>query len=390
MTTGGTGNSTFDVIIIGAGSVGVPTALFLSEAGVKTLVIDQYASVGQGANKSAIGGIRATHSDTAKIRIGLKSLDIFSRWRDRYGDNIEWARGGYTFVAYQEREETILKNLLEIQQSYGLNISWLDRDALREAVPDLNPRGLRGGTLSPDDGNASPLLALHAFYKHARARGAEFRFKESVREILIENGRVRGVTTDQGKYEAPFVVNAAGAQASAVAALAGVEVPVTPDSHEAGITEPVAPFLNPMVVDIRPAPGSANFYFYQHHTGQIVFCITPDPPLVGTDRRETSVFLPMISRRMVDLMPRLRHLKVRRTWRGLYPMSPDGTPIVGKTENLEGHILAVGMCGQGFMLGPGLATYLVKLIRDELDDEDREVFEALSPHREFGGVEKLR
>ena len=386
-----TGKDThFDVIIVGAGSVGTPTAFFLSDAGIRTLVLDQYASPGQGANKAAIGGVRATHSDTAKIRIGLRSLDIFRTWKATHGDDIEWAEGGYTFVAYGEREETILKNLLTIQQSHGLNIDWRDGPALREIVPDLEPDGLRGGTLSPEDGSVSPLLALHAFYHHARARGAEFRFKETVTAIPVVRGKITGVRTDRGTYHAPVVINAAGAHAAQVAGLAGVEAPVAPDAHEAGITEPVARFLTPMVVDIRPEKGSANFYFYQHHTGQIVFCITPDPPIVGTDRRETSTFLPMVARRMVQLMPRLRHLKVRRTWRGLYPMTPDGAPIVGRSREVEGYIHAVGMCGQGLMLGPGLATYLVKVVQDDLDDSDREVLDCLSPYRVFAGTEKLK
>jgi sarcosine oxidase subunit beta len=145
-----------------------------------------------------------------------------------------------------------------------------------------------------------------------------------------------------------------------------------------------------MIVDIRPAEGSANYYFYQHRTGQVIFCITPDPPIVGTDRRETSQFLPMISRRMVGVMPKLKNIKVRRTWRGLYPMTPDGSPIVGKTEEVEGYLLAVGMCGQGFMLGPGLATLLVRLVKDELTEDDREVLEKFSPGREFSGMEKLK
>ena len=386
-------NGNYDVIVIGAGSVGTPAACFLSRAGLKTLVIDRYPSVGQGANKAAIGGIRATHSDPAKIRIGLKSIEIFSTWQETHGDNLEWHTGGYTFAAYREREEKILKGLLEVQQAYGLNIQWLDREDLLEAVPDLNPDGLLGGTLSPEDGNASPLLSLHAFYRHAVDRGATFRFMERVTDIPVENGRVLGVKTDRGTYGAPVVLNTAGAQATEISRLVGLDTPVLPDSHEAGVTEAVARFLEPMVVDIRPTEGSANFYFYQHHTGQVIFCITPEPPILGTDRRETSVFLPMVSRRMVDIMPRLKNIKVRRTWRGLYPMSPDGTPIVGKMKEVEGFVQAVGMCGQGYMLGPGLATYLVKLIQDGMDnmsDEDREVFEVLSPYRDFGGVEKLK
>ncbi len=381
---------TYDVIIIGAGSVGTPAAFYLSQAGLRTLVLDRLPSVGQGSNKAAIGGIRATHSDPAKIRLCLRSIEIISTWKEQYGDEIEWYKGGYSFVAYREREEKILKELLSIQQTYGLNIRWLDKEDLLEVIPDLNPEGLIGGTFSPDDGHASPLLTIHAFYRHARERGAEFHFSENVGGLLIRGGRVCGVRTDRGEYGAEVVINAAGAWAAEVAGWAGLEVPVRPDSHEAAVTEPVARFLNPMVVDIRPVPGSANYYFYQHYTGQVLFCITPSPSIWGTDTRETSDFLPMVARRMVEVMPRLKNIRVRRTWRGLYPMTPDGFPIVGWAREVEGFLLAVGMCGQGFMLGPGLGELLARMVQGRPEEEDRLVLEYLSPYREFAGQERLK
>jgi sarcosine oxidase subunit beta len=380
----------YDAILIGAGSVGAPTAFSLAQAGVRTLVIDKMPSVGQGSNKTAIGGIRATHSDPAKIRLCLRSIEIFATWKELHGDEIEWYQGGYSFVAYREEEERTLKALLEIQHSYGLNIDWLDKEALLEAIPALNPDGLVGGTLSPDDGNASPLLAIHAFYRHAQKLGVEFRFGEEVVGIVFEGGRVRGVRTDKDEYGADVVINAAGPWARQVAEMAGLKVPVQPDAHEAAITEAVARFLDPMVVDIRPMPGSSNYYFYQHYTGQIVFCITPSPSIWGYDTRETSSFLPMVARRMVDLMPRLKNLRVRRTWRGLYPMTPDGFPIVGWSREVEGYLLAAGMCGQGFMLGPGLGELLARMVQRDLEPEDQEVLERLSPYREFKEEEKLQ
>jgi sarcosine oxidase subunit beta len=380
----------YDAIIIGAGSVGLPAAFFLANAGLKPLVIDQFASPGQGSNKAAIGGIRATHSTPAKIRLCLKSIEIFSTWQEVYGDNIEWYQGGYSFVAYREREERVLKELLKVQHSYGLNIHWLDRDELLEVIPDLNRQGLIGGTYSPGDGSASPLLTAHAFYMRARERGAEFRFRERVTGIIRRRGTVVGVRTDQGGYATETVINAAGPWARPVAQMVGVDLPVVPDSHEAGITEPVGRFLKPMVVDIRPAEGSKNYYFYQHKPGPVVFCITPEPPVVGTDRRETSVFLPMIARRMVELMPKLANIKVRRTWRGLYPMTPDGSPIVGHLREVGGYIVAVGMCGQGYMLGPGVGALLARLVEGTLTSEDEEILEELTPYREFGGEEKLK
>jgi sarcosine oxidase subunit beta len=381
---------TSDVIIIGAGSVGAPLAWQLAEAGLRTLVIDQYASVGQGSNKTAIGGIRATHSDPAKIRICLKSIEIFSNWKRRFGDDIGWLQGGYSFVAYREREAKLLKDLLSTQKQQGLDIDWYDRELLLDIIPALNPQGLMGGTYSPGDGSASPLKSALAFERQAKAHGAIFRYGEVVNGILSASGAVKGVRTDKGTYHTGMVVNAAGPWAREVASLMGVEVPVQPDSHEAGITEPVEPFLKPMVVDIRPMEGSANYYFYQHHTGQILFCVTPNPPIIGLDRRETSVFLPQVARRLTGIMPRLKNLKVRRTWRGLYPMTPDGAPIVGKVQGLRGYVNAVGMCGQGYMLGPGLAVYLRQLITGEMDQEACQVLDQLSLYRAFAGAEALK
>ncbi len=380
----------YEAIIVGAGSVGVPAAFALAQAGVQALVLDSMPSVGQGSNKTAIGGIRATHSDPAKIRLGLRSIEVFSTWQETFGDDIEWYKGGYSFVAYREREEKILKDLLEIQHSYGLDIDWLDKEALLEVIPDLNPEELVGGTFSPQDGNASPLLAIHAFYRHAQRMGTEFHFGERVTAIDVKAGRVVKVETDKAEYGADVVINAAGPWAGKVAQMVGLDTPVTPDSHEAAITEAVARFLDPMVVDIRPLPGSSNFYFYQHYTGQIVFCITPSPNIWGFDTRATSEFLPMVSRRLVDVMPKLKNIRVRRAWRGLYPMTPDGFPIVGWSQEIEGYMFAVGLCGQGFMLGPGLGELMARMVADDLEPEDHEVLAALSPYREFVGQEKLK
>ncbi len=382
--------NSYDVIIIGAGSVGVPTAMAMAKSGVKVLVVDRFASAGQGSNKAAIGGIRATHSDPAKIRLCLRTLEVVSTWEDTYGQNLEWTEGGYSFVAYREQEERTFKDLLKAQHKYGLNIDWYDKNDFLQIVPSVNPEGLIGGTFSPHDGHCSTLLFGHALYEQAVHAGAQFHFNEQVSTIDVHGGRVRGVKTDRGEYAAPIVLNAAGPWASDIGKLVGLDHPVNPDSHEGGITEPVAHFLNPMVVDVRPAPGSANYYFYQLATGQVVFCITPSPSIWGFDRRETSEFLPMVARRMVNLMPLLSNIRVRRTWRGLYPMTPDGSPLVGQSEEIEGYVMAIGMCGQGFMLGVGVGELLARMLTDKLTPDDEETLQILSPYREFQGQEALK
>jgi sarcosine oxidase subunit beta len=380
----------FDVIIIGAGSLGTPTAYYLSQAGLKVLVLESVPSVGQGSNKRAIGGIRATHSDPAKIRLCLRSIEIFSTFKEQFGNDIEWDQCGYTFVAYTPREEQILKDLLVIQKSYGLKNEWYEKKVFLKILPDLNPEGLIGGTFSPNDGSASPLLANHAYYTHAVNLGAHFRFSEPVTNFTIHQGQIQNVITPQGAYSSDYVINTAGADAAAIGNMAGIKIPVRPDSHEAAITEPVARFLGPMVVDIRPAEGSSNYYFYQHVTGQVIFCITPSPNAWGNNINETSSFLPMVSRRMIEIMPRLKNIRVRRTWRGLYPMTPDGFPIIGKVSEIDNFLLGVGLCGQGFMLGPSGGELLTRLVVDKTTPEDSETLKILSPDRVFAGEEKLK
>jgi len=383
-------NKSYDVIIIGAGSIGVPTAFFLSLNKLKVLIVDKNVSVGQSSNKSAIGGIRATHSDPAKISLGLSSISVFSTWKEIYGDDIEWFQGGYLFTAYQEKDEKALKNLLKVQIGMGLNINWINRDDLLEIAPHLNTDNLIGGTFSPGDGNASPLLAIHSFYNQSLKLGADYFFNSTVNHLLTSKNKIMGISTNRGDFYAPIVINAAGAWASKIGALAGIHIPVTPDSHEAGITEPVKRFLTPMIVDIRPFGKSANFYFYQHFTGQVLFCLTPSPNIWGFDIRETSQFLPLVSQRIIDVMPSLMNLRIRRTWRGLYPMTPDGFPIIGFTPQLEGFFLAVGMCGQGFMFGPGVGKLISRIFLHTTDDKDQEILTLLSPSRKFINDEKLK
>ena len=144
-----------------------------------------------------------------------------------------------------------------------------------------------------------------------------------------------------------------------------------------------------MVVDLRTDDNSSNYYFYQNKEGQVVFCITPRPQIFGKDTDNTSVFLPLVVKRMLNLYPRLRNLRIRRTWRGLYPMTPDGFPIVGRTKEITNLFLAVGMCGQGFMLGPGLGKIISELICDNSTDYDF-ILNQLSLYREFAGTEVLK
>ena len=385
--------SSHDIVIAGAGSVGLPLSYYCARKGLKVLVIESEASWGRGQNRAAIGGIRATFSDPAKIRICTESLAIVSRFEEEHGMGIEWRQGGYLFVAYDQGVEKAFRDLLASQRAAGLDIDWIGPDRVAQLAPGIRAEGLRGGTFSPGDGYASPLKTSVAYHKLALDAGVEFRFGERVCALDVVGGRVTRLRTDKGSYGAGLFINAAGAQAADIASMVGSQIPVHPDCHEAGVTEPVERFMEPMLVDIRSDSESGNYYFYQIGTGQVVFCITPRPQVWGTDTDSTSGFLPLCARRMLELYPRLRHLKVRRTWRGMYPMTPDGQPIVGYAREADNLLFAAGMCGQGFMIGPGLGRILAEVIVAGARDykgEYRFILDQLSPYRKFEGMELLK
>ena len=150
-----------------------------------------------------------------------------------------------------------------------------------------------------------------------------------------------------------------------------------------------------MIVDLRPLKDtatqySANFYFYHNNEGQVIFCLTPQHLMKGNASESTSIFLPHVAKRMVSLFPKLANLKVRRTWRGQYPMTPDGFPIVGETRTFPNFINAIGMCGQGYMIGPGIGELLTRIVTCELTGDDMDVLKHFNLYRNFSGAEQFK
>ena len=112
--------------------------------------------------------------------------------------------------------------------------------------------------------------------------------------------------------------------------------------------------------------------------------------MTGTDSDATSRFLPMVAKRMVGLFPKLANLKVRRTWRGQYQMTPDGLPIIGPCRRQPNFINAVGMCGQGFMLGPGVGELVARMVLSRPDADDPEVLRHFAHDRNFSQAEQFK
>ena len=218
-----------------------------------------------------------------------------------------------------------------------------------------------------------------------------YRYREAVTSLVTEDHTVTGVRTQNGEYHAPRVIIAAGTHATRLCQMAGLDLPVLPGQPRGrdlgpGPGVPGSPGRGPPA---RAEGKTINFYFGQDSDGQIIFCYTPKEKFPGENRTSTFEFMPIVAARLVNLIPRLKNLTIRRVWRGLYPMTPDGNPIVGKAPNVNGLLLGIGMCGQGFMLGPGVGHE--PRLRSRSTGKpaiDPAIFDLLSPARDLYGGKK--
>ncbi|MCX8057864.1 MAG: FAD-binding oxidoreductase [Spirochaetes bacterium] len=385
----------YDIIIIGAGSIGTPLSFYLSKEKFKVLVIEKEVSPGRGQNRAAIGGVRATHSEFAKIKIGLKSIEEFSNFHQKYGIDIDWFSGGYLYPIYTENDRKNVLELLMKQKEAGLNINWIEKDSVKELVPNIDEINLLGGIYSPEDGNCSPLKSNFAYFKLAKENGVEFLFNKKVDNIIYKKNKnndieIVGVKISNETFHCNTVINCSGIDINdphknLIEEKILDPIPILADCHEAGITEPVKKWFNPLIVDIRPYKESKNFYFYQNNEGQIIFCLTPEPPIYCTSNLPTESFMLLSAQRFNNILPSISNLRIRRTWRGYYPNSPDGSPIID--EPLKNYIIIGGLCGQGFMFGPGISILIVKKLTDKLSEDDKKVLYDLRLSRSFNKKE---
>jgi sarcosine oxidase subunit beta len=375
-------NSTSDVIIIGGGMIGTAIGYYLSKKGLTVQLLERdYLTAG--STGRCIGGIRQQFSTELSIKVAMESMKKFAAMKDELGQDVEFHQGGYLFLAHSEKKKETYLKLIEIQQKMGLDVEYVSTKAIEGLVPGINPDGLLGGAYCPSDAQANPFLIVDGYAKEIRKKGDVMPYHE-VTDIKIEKGRVTSVTTKNNTtFHAPIVVNAAGPFVKEIAQMVHLELPVYPERHEAMITEQMERFFDMMIVDYRPD----GCYFNQKWgKGSIIGCYTPIPNVPGLDLGTSFEFAKEMGRRMARLIPRLNDIKIIRQWSGSYEMTPDGNPILDKSE-VDGFWVVGGMCGHGFMLGPEIAWLAAEYISEGKPPYNIDEF---SLARDFKGKEVMK
>ena len=353
--------SDYEVAVVGGGIIGLFTALHLARAGVGPIVVLERGFLSSGASGRNGGGVRQQWETRATVRLAREAVQAYRRFGREFGFNIWFRQGGYLFLAETSSEVAELRRVQATAGAEELEVRWLDASALRSVVPALNVDRLQGGTLLGSDGTLYPFPAVWGVYEAVRALGVEVVFGVNALGVEQEQHRVTRLATSAGSLGVRWVVNAAGGWSGDFSRAAGLDCPNVASRHEILATEPLKPFLDPMVVRLRDG-----LYFSQTMRGEIVGGLTvPHPPGTGTGMPSTTQFLRSMAGALTGLMPVLADLRVLRAWSGFYDDTPDGLPVIGEDPRLSGFVHANGFGGHGFMLAPSATLRVAKAVLGE-------------------------
>ena len=347
-----------DVIVVGAGIMGLATAYHLAKehARRRILVLDAGYLCGGASGRNG-GGVRAQWSNEANVTLMQESLAMCKEFAHEHRINTWFRQGGYLFLARDEKRAQGLAQSVELQRRLGLETRLIDAQEAERLVPQLDMRQVLAASFNANDAVVFPWPFVWGYAEGARALGVDIHTFCRVDAVELAAGRVAGVVTERGRVRAPLVVNACGAFSPELARSVGVELPTTPHRHEICASEPLKPFLGPLVADL-----GSGLYFSQSTRGEIVGGIGNAKTPEGASQASSVRFLALYARALIEACPALSSLKIQRQWAGLYDLSPDHAPIVGPVDEVPGLILASGFMGHGFMMAPAVGKRLAQLI----------------------------
>ena len=340
--------ATSPVIIVGGGVMGASTLYHLAMRGVRALLLEKESFFGQGATGRCAGGVRYQFATEINIRLSLLSLPMLDRFEKEIGQAIDRRYCGYLFMLTRVEDVATFKRNVALQHSLGVMTEWFTGDEVRKRIPLVRCEDTIAGTFYEKDGLCDPNSVVMGYISAARRLGAQALEGIDVTAIKTARGKVIGVETKEGPIAAEVVVNAAGPWAAPLSRTAGVGLPIEPLRRQWLTTTPLSqiPFDFPFVIDF-----AQSLYFHREGDGLLLgMSNTNEKP--GFDQSVDEDFELINLEAAVKRMPILEQAGLASHLAGLYEVTPDAHPILGRVLALDGYFVVAGFSGHGFMHGP--------------------------------------
>ncbi|WP_400163610.1 NAD(P)/FAD-dependent oxidoreductase [Brevibacillus sp. TJ4] len=356
---------TADAVVIGGGVIGTSIAYRLAVQGRTVMLVDK-GGIGEQTSGSCDKGVfLQSKKPGIHLELAKASREVFEHLEEELGMSISFRRSGGMIVIETEEQRERLESFVQQQQEAGVPVQLLEKEEAFRHQPALS-RHIVGATRCDLDAEVNPLHLSHAFATAAVRSGARLMTHTEVTGIGCSHGQVREVVTTRGTISTEVVVNAAGPFAAAVAAMAGLRIPVKPRRGMILISEKTAPLIRGSMLCARyilakhqtPATNGGQepnlhgigLSLGQTESGNLL--IGGSREFKGFDAAYDPALASAIARHAVRIVPALAGLRIIRTMIGFRPYTGDGLPIVDEMPEVKGLIVAAGHEGDGIALAP--------------------------------------
>lgn len=354
---------TADAIIIGAGVQGASLAFHLAERGMRPLMLER-ATAAAGATGRSSGLVRMHYDVEREARLAWRSYGYFSDWANRVGGECGFTRVGFLQLVRPDEVEALRANTA-MQQRIGISTEVVDADAVRRLMPGIVIEDGQAAAHEPLSGYADPTQTTGSLIAAAVAHGARIVQGCAVTGIRVAGNRVLGVDTPRGAFDAPIVVDAAGAWAGRVAAMVGIELPLQVWRHD------VAYLLRPPDIPRHPVFIDFQNAFYSRPEGESLTLVALEDgnPISGDAGADAPVdaaapgFIERAAERLVQRLPEFARAGLHSAHSGQDGITPDQHPIIGPAGP-DGFWLDCGFSGTGFKTAPAVGASLAQLIAE--------------------------
>ena len=353
----------YDVVIIGGGVHGLAAAYYLAENhGITNVAVLDQGYIGGGGSGRNTAILRSNYLTPEGVRFYERSMELYRGLAADLNYNVMFSRRGHLTLAHNDGSLRTMRWRAEVNKLQGVASEVIGPAEVKRLVPYMDVSAdtrypILGALYHPPGGIIRHDAVVWGYARGADARGAEIHQGTEVTGIDVAHGKVTGVRTSRGPVASPVVLNCTAGWSTLICDLAGVRVPVQPSPLQAAVTEPVRPFLDPVVVS-----GSLHVYVSQTDRGELVFGASVDP-YPSYSMRGSLDFIEGLAGHVLELMPSLAKLRLLRQWAGLCDMTPDFSPIMGLTP-VEGFLVDIGWGTYGFKAGPVSGEAMAQCIAD--------------------------